>query len=180
MVQIKVSTMQLKAISINTSADLFSPPFWDAPATVSTVGNAVDTCVTTNAASDGADKALNDAIDNCTSISGTTSVDLFTPPFRDVSTTGFSAKKKTTAVLDNVGANTTDSNSILSTTNETHTSTSEMKALQLVSPPCVERTTLNQQTILGTKSIQTPKRPKVISLENYARDGVSYINKLKD
>jgi hypothetical protein len=69
------------SISINTSADLFSPPFQDAPATVSTVGNAADTCVTTNAASDGADKALNDAIDNCTSISGTTSVDLFTPPF---------------------------------------------------------------------------------------------------
>ncbi|MFY7882391.1 MAG: hypothetical protein ACOVR6_08855 [Fimbriimonas sp.] len=164
--------------TINTSVDFISPPFPDAAATVSSVGKttAVHTCVTTDAASDGADKALNDAIDNFTSMSGTTSVDLFTPPFRDVSTTGFSAKTTTTAVLDNVGASTTDSNSIFSTTNNTHTSTSEMKALQLVSPPCVERTTLNQQTTLGTKSIRTPKRPKVISLDNYAADGLSYKN----
>ena len=42
------------------------------------------------------------------------------------------------------------------------------ESIELVSPPCVERTTFNKPTTKETNTVRTPKRPKVISIEGYA------------
>jgi hypothetical protein len=52
--------------------------------------------------------------------------------------------------------------------------TSDTTSIELVSPPCVERTTFNKPTTKETNTVRTPKRPKVISIEGYASNKLSY------